>query len=183
MVSPFRAGIMLSGAIVSTSPVLNFSIFDAFATAMGCGQSPGPQRLQCLRNVPASTIRAYTNGPDSGLFTSGVDKYVFFSTQEEVPDVIGSITSFDDPLERIRAGQIARVPILLGSMEDDGSVDVYNTSESLSTSLADQLGSLAGSVSTDEARALYPGLSDTQVIAGIERDILSRWCVHFFGLI
>jgi carboxylesterase type B len=81
---PFRAGIMLSGAIVSTSPVLNFSNFDAFATAMGCGQPPGPQRLQCLRNVPASTIRAYTNGPNSGLFASRVDKYAFYPTQEEV---------------------------------------------------------------------------------------------------
>ena len=80
---PFRAGIMLSGVQISTSPVLNFSIFDAFSTAMGCGQ-PGPQQLQCLRNVSASTIRAYTNGPDSALFIPGVDKYAFYSTQEEV---------------------------------------------------------------------------------------------------
>ena len=81
---PFRAAIMLSGEKVSTSPVLNFSIFDAFATAMGCGQPPGPERLQCLRNVPASTIRTYANGPNSGVFTPGVDKYAFYSTQEEV---------------------------------------------------------------------------------------------------
>jgi carboxylesterase type B len=77
---PFRAGIMLSGVLVSTSPVLNFSIFDAFATAMGCEQPPGPERLQCLRKVPASTIRAYTNGPNSGLFTPGVDKCAFYPT-------------------------------------------------------------------------------------------------------
>jgi len=81
---PFHAGIMLSGVQVSTSPVLNFSVFDAFATAMGCGQPPGSQRLQCLRNVPASTIRTYTNGPDSGSFTPGVDKYAFYPTQEDV---------------------------------------------------------------------------------------------------
>ena len=82
--TPFRAGIMLSGEKVSTSPVLNFSIFDAFATAVGCGQTPGPERLQCLRNVPASTIRNYTNGPDSGVFNPGVDKYAFYPTQEEI---------------------------------------------------------------------------------------------------
>jgi hypothetical protein len=81
---PFRAGIMLSGVQVSTSPTLNFSNFDAFATAMGCTQSPGPLRLRCLRNVPASPIRAYTNGPRSGLFTPGVDKYASYPTQEEV---------------------------------------------------------------------------------------------------
>src|ERR1700679_1086284 len=75
---PFRAGIMLSGAKVSTSPALNFSIFDGFAAAMGGGQQPGQERLQCLRNVPASTIRTYTNGPNSGVFTPGVDKYVFY---------------------------------------------------------------------------------------------------------
>ena len=82
--APFRAGIMLSGATVSTSPVLDFSIFDAFATAMGCGQAPGSQRLQCLRNVPASTIRAYTNGPNGGQFALCIDKYDFYPTQEEV---------------------------------------------------------------------------------------------------
>ena len=97
--------------------------------------------------------------------------------------MIGSVTSFDDPLQRIRTGQIARVPILLGSMEDDGAVDTYNTSESLSTFLADQFGSLAGSVPPDKVQALYPGLSDPQVIAGITRDVLLRWCVLFFGLI
>ncbi|KAN0126023.1 carboxylic ester hydrolase [Russula decolorans] len=155
---PFRAGIMLSGEKVSTSPVLNFSTFDAFATAMGCGQPPGPERLQCLRNVPAFTIRAYTNGPNSGVFTPGVD----------------NVTFFDDPLQRIRTGQFAHVPILLGNMEDDGTVLTYNTSESLSTFLADQFGSLAGSVPPDKVRALYPGLSDPQVIADTERDIVFR---------
>ena len=86
--------------------------------------------------------------------------------------MIGSITAFDDPLQRIRSGQIARVPILLGNMEDDGTALTYNTSESLSTFLAEQS---AGSVTPDEVRALYPGLSDPQVIAGVERDILFHW--------
>ncbi|KAI0278329.1 Alpha/Beta hydrolase protein [Russula aff. rugulosa BPL654] len=152
--TPFRAGIMLSGARVSTLPALNFTIFDAFATAMGCGQAPGPQRLQCLRNVSASTIRAYTNGPDSGLFTQGID----------------NITAFDDPLQRIRTGQTARVPILLGSMEDDGSAFTYNLSN-ISTFL-ERFGSLASFVTPDDVRGLYPGLTDTQVIADAERDIV-----------
>jgi hypothetical protein len=55
-----------------------------FATAMGCTQSPGPLRLQCLRDIPVSTIRSYTNGPQSGLFTPGVDKFVFYPAFEEV---------------------------------------------------------------------------------------------------
>ena len=82
--TPFRAGIMISGVRVSRSPELTFSIFDAFSTAMGCGQTPGPQRLQCLRNVPAATIRNYTNGPDSRVFNPRVDKYALYPTQEEI---------------------------------------------------------------------------------------------------
>ena len=93
--------------------------------------------------------------------------------------MIGSIIAFDDPLQRIRTGQIARVPILLGSMEDDGSAFTYNTSSSLSAFLAYQFGSLAGSITPDEVRALYPGLSDPQIIAGIVRDVIFRWCVLF----
>jgi hypothetical protein len=83
-VPPFCAGIMLSGAGISTSPIVDFSNFDAFATAMGCTKSPGPLRLQCLRDIPVSTIRSYTNGPQSGLFTPGVDKFVFYPACEEV---------------------------------------------------------------------------------------------------
>jgi hypothetical protein len=94
--------------------------------------------------------------------------------------VIGSVTSFDDPLQLIRTGQIAHVPILLGNMEDDGTLFTYDTTESISTYLAGQLGSLAGSIPPDEVRALYPGLSDPQVIADTERDIVFRWCVNFF---
>jgi len=63
-------------------------------------------------------------------------------------------------------------------MEDDGALNALAYS-SLSTFLADQFGSLAGSVPADKVRALYPGLSDPQVIAGVERDIGTRWCVHF----
>ena len=95
--------------------------------------------------------------------------------------VIGSVIAFDDPLQRIRTGQIARVPILLGNMEDDGTALTYNTSETLSTFLTDRFGSLAGSVPPDKLRALYPGLSDPQIIAGMERDIVFRWCVHFLA--
>jgi hypothetical protein len=64
-------------------------------------------------------------------------------------------------------------------MEGDGTVFTYNTSESISAFLA-QFGSVAGSIPPDNVRALYPGLSDPQVLAGAERDIVFRWCVHFF---
>jgi carboxylesterase 2 len=87
---------------------------------------------------------------------------------------------FDDPLQRIRTGQIARVPILLGNMEDDGTVFTYGATESLATFLASQFGSLLSSVPPDDVRALYPGSSDAQVMADTFRDIIFRWCVQLF---
>jgi carboxylesterase type B len=86
------------------------------------------------------------------------------------------VTFFDDPLERIRTGQFARVPILLGNLQDDGTTFTYNASESLSKFLAVRF---EGSVTLDEVRVLYPGLSDPQVLAGIVRDMQFRWYVHF----
>jgi carboxylesterase type B len=71
---PFRAAILLSGERVSAVPQPNFKTFDAFATAQGCSQSPGPQRLECLRNVSASAIHNYTTVNPFATFTPQVDK-------------------------------------------------------------------------------------------------------------
>ncbi|KAJ7839921.1 Alpha/Beta hydrolase protein [Mycena leptocephala] len=73
--TPFRAGVMLSGAPTSASPIPSFTSFDAFAVAVGCPQAPGPSRIGCLKQVPAATIRNFTNGPLSGSFGPVVDKY------------------------------------------------------------------------------------------------------------
>jgi hypothetical protein len=76
---------MLSGFQVSTSPTPDFSVFNEFAKGMNCTESPGSQRLQCLRNVSASTIRDYTNGPDGGIFRNYlIDKYVFYPTEDKL---------------------------------------------------------------------------------------------------
>jgi len=86
------------------------------------------------------------------------------------------VTVFDDPLQRIRQGQIAHVPILLGSME--GAILGPGTPNNLSAFLADQIGPgpLETLISSTLVRALYPGLSDLQVMAALERDVTSRWC-------
>lgn len=74
--APFRAGIMLSGAEVSMSPIPSFTSFNNFSTGVGCTQLPGPARLACLKQVPATVIRNFTNGPTSGAFEPVVDEYV-----------------------------------------------------------------------------------------------------------
>ena len=88
---------------------------------------------------------------------------------------------FDDPLQRIRTGQIARVPILLGNMEDDGTVFAYISQGNLSTTIALLLAPSGGHLSTTVVRELYPGLSDPQIIDAVWRDIKFRWCVPYLA--
>jgi hypothetical protein len=91
------------------------------------------------------------------------------------------VTVVEDPLQRIRLGQIPQVPTLLGNTEDDGSVFVLGAPKdtNLLTFLAGQIGpgSLSGIISPDLVRALYPGLSDPEVMAALSRDITFLWCV------
>jgi carboxylesterase type B len=92
-----------------------------------------------------------------------------------------SVTMFDNPLQRIRTGQIARVPILLGNLEDDGTVFAL-AAQNLSATIALLTGpSGAAPLSPNVVRGLYPGLSDPQVIAAMWRDIGFRWCVIYLA--
>ena len=87
------------------------------------------------------------------------------------------MTFFDDPLQRIRQGQIARVPILLGSMEDDGALIALGLPNTISETISEVFGPLEVLITPDLVRALYPGLNDSQVIAAGARDVEFRWCV------
>ncbi|KAJ7736560.1 carboxylesterase [Mycena maculata] len=154
--TPFRAGIMLSGAPTSTLPTPDYSSFGAFATAMGCSQPPGAARLHCLKQVPASTIQNFTNGPRSHSFGR---------------PVVDNVTLFADPLERIRSNATAQVPIILGNLENDGTsftVGMTNLTAFLE-------GLIPGkSISSDLVRTLYPGQNDSFVIAEADRDFQFR---------
>ncbi|KAJ7139650.1 Alpha/Beta hydrolase protein [Mycena epipterygia] len=148
--APFRAGIMLSGAVVSMSPIPSFTSFNNFSASVGCGQLPGAARLACLKKVPAATIRSFTNGPTSGAFEPLVD----------------DITVFSDPLERIRTGLTARVPFIIGNMQNDGSVFAVG----LTNLSAFLLATFDGLVLPAEVRPLYPGLNDSLIISEIIKD-------------
>ncbi|KAJ6604171.1 Carboxylesterase [Mycena vulgaris] len=149
--APFRAGIMLSGAQPSISPTPSFASFNNFSATLGCTQAPGPARLACLKQIPASVIRNFTNGPTSGGFVPVVD----------------NVTVFSDPLLRIRSGLTARVPFMIGNTENDGSLFAVGLTD-LSAYLAATFGGL---VTVDQMHALYPGLNDTSTIAEIVKAI------------
>ncbi|KIJ56381.1 hypothetical protein M422DRAFT_239602 [Sphaerobolus stellatus SS14] len=147
---PFRAGIMESGAAVSTNPTPSFTAFDAMSKAVGCNQSPGAARITCLKGVPAETIRAWTNGPSGLAFDP----------------VIDNITAFAHPLQRIANHQTATVPIIIGNNNNDGTLFALGI-----TDLPAFLNSTFGpGVTAAQVRALYPGQNDTDVVADVLRE-------------
>ncbi|KAJ7167063.1 Carboxylesterase [Mycena filopes] len=160
--APFRAGIMISGAVESTSPTPSFAAFNAMASAVGCTQAAGATRLACLKKVPAATIRAYTNSASSGTWTASVD----------------GVTLFTDPLQRIRNKLSSGVPFMIGHTQDDGSLFALNQNN-LATYLATNFGSL---VTPAQVRALYPsGLSDNLVISEVVKDFLFLCPAELWG--
>lgn len=150
---PFRAAIMESGAASSMLTTPDFTNFDVFSKAVNCDQAPGADRLACLKSVPASSISAWLNGP-SGLGFGSL--------------VVDNVTVFPDPYQRIKANKTARVPILIGANQDDGTLFVVGVTN-LTTFLQGLLGSL---VDTDEVRAVYPGFTDLEIIPLVFRDVV-----------
>jgi len=90
-----------------------------------------------------------------------------------------SVTFFDDPLQSIRTGQIARVPILLGNMEDDGTV-FASFFPNVSAFYANQFGPLGASFRPPNLTTLYPGLIGTQLGSAVIRDVWFLWCALRF---
>jgi len=83
-------------------------------------------------------------------------------------------------IERIRTGLTARVPILAGNTQNDGTLSTLGESD-LSAFLASEG---LGAISPDFVRALYPGENDTNVIADSFRDLVllcptSLWAEAF----
>ena len=100
------------------------------------------------------------------------------SFQRGCTHLIHSATVFDDPLQRIRQGQIAQVPILLGSTEDDGGQIALELPNNISAIISEVFGPpFEGLLTPYLVRALYPGLNDSQVIAAGATDVQFRWCV------
>jgi|SRR5882762_7930343 carboxylesterase type B len=75
---PFQSAILMSSAfLVETTSSTNEQAWTAFATAVGCTGSAGKRRRACLKQVPASTIHEYFNGPTAPpMFSAFIDKYV-----------------------------------------------------------------------------------------------------------
>jgi hypothetical protein len=134
-----------------------------------CAMSPRPQYVNIQMDRSAVSL--------SLELTS---TFYFLKGDFHVTLEVGSVTFFDDPLQRIRTGQIARVPILLGSLEGDGTVfslPIFGASQNLSIFLIQTLGPLQGLPLPMVVQSFYPSLDNTQLLAAVARDIIFSWCV------
>jgi carboxylesterase type B len=91
--------------------------------------------------------------------------------------VLYSVTFFDNSIARIQNKQIARVPILIGSMQDDGSL--FTIGETNVTDFLNKYFPTA-QLTPDLVRALYPGLNDAELLSAIFRDHLFLWWEPLF---
>ncbi|KAF7324602.1 Carboxylic ester hydrolase [Mycena kentingensis (nom. inval.)] len=157
--APFRAAIMLSGAR-TTIPMLGFGSFDKFASAFNCTQSPGDDRLACLRQISSADIRNWT-----------------FTTAVSFRPVVDNVTVMSDPMTRIRTKQTANIPFIIGNMQDDGTLFTINQTNLTSWLIT----TFAGAVTENQVRPLYPGLNDTQIIWAAFRDSSMLCSAHLWA--
>ncbi|KAK1966027.1 alpha/beta-hydrolase [Colletotrichum sublineola] len=113
----FRAGIMNSGSIIPADPVDGpkaQAVFDTVVEAANCSAHPTLDKVACLREVDYKTfLEATDTVPIFMSYNSVAFSYM--------PRPDGKIlTASSETLAK--AGKIARVPIIVGNMEDEGTV-------------------------------------------------------------
>ncbi|KDR73001.1 hypothetical protein GALMADRAFT_252397 [Galerina marginata CBS 339.88] len=109
----FRAGFMQSGSVVAVSDITNGQKnYDQLVNDTGCAGSNNT--LQCLRNVSFDTLVAAINKSPSYL------SYSSLSTAWTVR-VDGTFLQ-DEPYKLVQAGKVAKIPIVSGNCDDEGTI-------------------------------------------------------------
>ncbi|KAJ3416166.1 hypothetical protein HDV05_002811 [Chytridiales sp. JEL 0842] len=112
---PFQRAILQSGSPTSNPPLLKASpqtgipFTSPFLDSMNCSTSTSP--LACLRLLPTQTILNYA-------------KQLVSRTEFTFHPIIDSHTLFTDPTESLRLGLFTRIPIIVGSTTNEGSIFV-----------------------------------------------------------
>ncbi|KAK3687790.1 alpha/beta-hydrolase [Podospora appendiculata] len=113
---PVVSGIIMdSGSEQLTGPVFldpEHTNFTYVAQHFGCGGLAPKAELECMRggNISAHEVEDFIQSHDQ----SGVGKFLFF-----IP-AVDNITMFSDYTARAEAGQIAKIPSIVGSNDGDG---------------------------------------------------------------
>ncbi|KPM40809.1 hypothetical protein AK830_g5762 [Neonectria ditissima] len=105
---PFRAAIMFSGQISvgllgSTADPADTRNWDAVARAAGCGDAEDDDQLSCMRAVSADALVA-----------------AMATAQAAFTPVVDNVTLPGGRAARWRAGENARVPVLMGTIAQEG---------------------------------------------------------------
>jgi carboxylesterase type B len=165
---PFRAGIMASGQLSKGHLAIRESNIDAWnllSSLANCTNSSTGSILECMKNVPASTLKALEEKHD-----------ILFGP------VTDNVTIVDTPARARAAGNFAKVPILMGTTAQEGRL-LVNYNVNLSIFLDKYLPpTLIGSQQRESIVAFYRGLpgmqTDFDVAAAIYTDLVWQ-CVSF----
>jgi carboxylesterase 2 len=115
---PFAAAIMESQQIAASG--VGLVSYNAVLANFSCETAPSP--IDCLREVPATQIKAVIESESLGF-----------------PPVNGDGTQLNDVRPSISSGKFAKVPIFLGTNANEGRVFVAELGISNSTDLVDQV--------------------------------------------
>jgi carboxylesterase type B len=151
--SLFKAAIMQSGSLLSAESVDSGYpqlIFKSVARAAGCDNSD--DKLKCLRSVPYEKMKSANNAvPGAASYTSLKMSYI--------PRPDGTIFS-DMPLKLLSRGKYAKIPFIIGDMNDEGTIfAVANLNVTTDSELEEYLKFMFPKLSTskiDELLNLYP---------------------------
>jgi carboxylesterase type B len=109
---PFRAAIEMSGSSIVSAPELSETDPDAswreLLKLLDCDEDDDDEVLECVRAADARDIQTLIN--ENGIQSNQV-------TQDNV-------TALERPDVAWAAGDVARVPLMIGSNKDDGSIFV-----------------------------------------------------------
>ncbi|KAH6884942.1 Alpha/Beta hydrolase protein [Thelonectria olida] len=139
---PIVAGVIAdSGNAVALESVVsdpeNHSTFSFVASRLGCGNLAPGEELECMRQVPESSIKTYLQA-EIGDGGAADDALVFGAIEDEV-------TAFTDYSKRIRKDTSkypSHIPILIGTNTNEGAAIVpyefenYETATNLPSDLA-----------------------------------------------
>ena len=156
---PFRAAATISGQYTFLTPGLIDTTkyyFPPLLEATNCSSKTGTidsAVLQCLKKVPAVELKTIIE-QESLLFYPQADNR----------------TMVAHPIQARLSGKFAKVPLMTGSVENEGSVNLFG-SNNLTEFLQQDFGEVPGLV--DEISAAYPrqpGESDNEMISEIFTD-------------
>uniref|UniRef100_A0A0W0FQU9 Carboxylic ester hydrolase n=2 Tax=Moniliophthora roreri TaxID=221103 RepID=A0A0W0FQU9_MONRR len=114
----FRAGFMQSGSPIPVGDITNGQkYYDAIVAETGCSGSV--DTLQCLREVPYTSLKAaINNSPDIFAYQS--------LNLAWLPRADGKFLA-DAPQKLVQQGKVAKIPIVSGDCDDEGTLFSLST--------------------------------------------------------